>query len=77
MADHNINLGTPASPCKDCKKRFVGCHDSTKCKKWAAYVEAKKAVAAKRSEASWKSFDDRKHNARHGSTWHLYKDKDR
>lgn len=76
MADNNISLGTPMSPCKDCKKRFVGCYDSTKCKKWAAYVEAKKAIAAKRYEANKEDYDIKKSHRRHGASWRG-KDKDK
>lgn len=31
------------SPCKDCKRRKIGCHNVEKCKDWAMYVEYKKA----------------------------------
>lgn len=30
------------SPCKDCTKRYVGCHNVEKCKEWAVFVEDQK-----------------------------------
>ena len=64
--DNRVWLGVPTSPCKDCKKRFLGCHDSNRCKKWAEYVIAKKAVHQRRQEYYQQKVDEKTSLARHG-----------
>lgn len=58
------------SPCKGCKRRKVGCHDSEKCEKWREYVEANKERLLKnqeRREAEYQTRKDREnHLRRHG-----------
>lgn len=53
------------SPCKDCKRRKVGCHNVETCKVWAAYVEANKAHLLARYAAKEEREDVMKHLRRH------------
>lgn len=54
------------SPCKDCKRRKLGCHDSKKCKAWAEYVQTKKAARAAAEERRLERKDKAFHARRHG-----------
>lgn len=36
------------SPCKDCKRRKVGCHNVKTCKAWAKYVASKEKRKAQK-----------------------------
>lgn len=56
--------GRPPSPCMDCKRRKVGCHDVKKCKAWAEYVDKKKAAQAAAVERSMERFDETRHYKR-------------
>lgn len=38
------------SPCKDCKRRKVGCHNVNMCPAWREYVECVQAAKARRDE---------------------------
>ena len=53
------------SPCKDCQRRTLGCHNVDVCQEWKAYVEARKiAYAAKRAVAE-QGDDFERHQIRH------------
>lgn len=54
------------SPCKECQKRTLGCHDVNTCQQWREYVEAKKKVIALRREISETGIDWEQHQRRHG-----------
>lgn len=46
------------SPCKDCKRRKIGCHDVEKCNAWREHVEAqrnrlKQMAEEKNSHMNW------------------------
>lgn len=38
------------SPCKDCQRRTLGCHNVDACPEWREYVESVQAEKAKRRE---------------------------
>lgn len=58
------------SPCKDCKRRKLGCHDSNKCKDWAEYVIACKKKREENMARKEERFQEKKdamtHLKRHG-----------
>ena len=58
------------SPCKGCKRRKVGCHDSQKCKEWADYVAAYKKKREENMARQEEQFQEKKdaiiHLRRHG-----------
>lgn len=53
------------SPCKDCQRRTLGCHNVDECQDWKAYVELKKRVYAARKEVSEQGDDFERHQVRH------------
>jgi hypothetical protein len=36
---YNFKLNPVESPCKDCKKRYVGCHSAENCLDWKTYED--------------------------------------
>ena len=54
------------SPCKDCKRRKVGCHNVEKCKEWSEYVQMNQARLAAKYEAHEETEDIKRHMRRHG-----------
>lgn len=50
------------SPCKDCKRRKVGCHNTETCVGWAEYVEANKTRLLAQFEAK-EEYEDRKQSS--------------
>lgn len=68
--NRNIFLGTPPSPCKDCDRRFLGCHNVKLCKKWAEYVVAKKKNKDNHVELRKERADEKRRTARRGGANH-------
>ena len=56
------------SPCQNCKRRKVGCHNVDSCKAWRDYVEKVRMAKEKRLEDSMGSEDYCQHIKRHGGT---------
>lgn len=52
------------SPCKDCTRRKVGCHNVETCKDWKKYVEALRAERAERVGKGYHYQDWANHVAR-------------
>ena len=53
------------SPCKDCQRRTLGCHNEDECPDWKAYMELKERVYAARKEVSDQGNDFEQHQVRH------------
>lgn len=58
------------SPCKDCKRRKVGCHDIRTCAEWNEYVAFNKAVKEARHEQARQEDDYSLQLQRHGRRLH-------
>lgn len=54
------------SPCKDCQRRRIGCHNVDECREWREFTEAKEKLNALKSENSKHSNDWEQHLRRHG-----------
>ena len=65
MPDQNYAFRASVSPCKDCTRRFYGCHNVKLCKPWAEYVAKKKAEKAARDEAVLQHLDESFHYNRY------------
>lgn len=56
------------SPCNDCKRRSVGCHNADTCKPWGEYVEKVRMAREQRFEDMLRCDDWKRHVKRHGAT---------
>lgn len=56
------------SPCKDCKRRKIGCHNVETCEPWRVYVEANQARLAARRQVYEEYEDVKSHLLRHKYT---------
>lgn len=54
------------SPCKDCQRRTLGCHNADTCPEWQKYEEAKLVKYAVKKELGDQCFDFERHQRRHG-----------
>lgn len=54
------------SPCKDCERRTLGCHNVDTCDKWRDYVEARKKASDQKAETVRQCNDWERHLRRHG-----------
>ena len=54
------------SPCKECQRRTLGCHDSKVCEDWRRYVEERKKVRDARAAVKEQGNDFEQHLRRHG-----------
>lgn len=54
------------SPCKDCARRKVGCHNVDTCREWREYVEANQAAQARRRDNTEKGSNWQEHLRRRG-----------
>ncbi|MBR5878007.1 MAG: hypothetical protein IKY91_00545 [Akkermansia sp.] len=53
------------APCRTCTTRFYGCHNVKLCKRWAEYVERKRADQKQRNEQKLRAYDHLLHKVRH------------
>ena len=54
------------SPCKECQRRTLGCHNVDTCTEWRDYVETKKKAYAAKMETAKQGNDWIQHMRRHG-----------
>lgn len=54
------------SPCKDCQRRTLGCHNVDTCPEWRGYVENNERLKALKSETARQGIDWEQHLRRHG-----------
>ena len=57
---------TMTSPCMNCQRRKLGCHNVDTCQEWKAHEEAKKKEYAERIDYADGGYDYEQHQKRHG-----------
>ena len=65
---HNCRerMNAMKSPCKECTRRKLGCHNVDTCPQWREYVENNQKAKAIRSETAMQGCDWERHLRRHG-----------